>query len=904
MRRKLILATTLLLVIPLFQLLFLESVKAAFSYSAGAPETVYTHQQRLDKGLNLWPDGTMGFLNNGDGTYDVYGHDSPSSAKTTGPLNDIAETVHYGSAGGGILNLKDTYDYAGGGPVYKDPNTGTIIKFYHGERNVTGGFYSIIGIAVSKDNGQTFTDAGEIVTPNMALENFDLDENAEVFAGPFLVIDGYFYLYFKDYHEDDTIVNLAVARAPVDDVLSAADNFEVTNWQKYHNGSFSEDGIGGLSSPLEDGNPIVYNLDVIYSQKEEKYLAVLMSTNNYWYIVQSDDGVNWSERIQLTNVGFPDEERFYTSIVSDNTGDPKVAVDDFYLYYLLGTRFADVDLMRIKVNINTVELGQITVNSTADDDTAGDGECTLREAINNVNDNNDSTLGDCVAGADTGSSISFDIPGSGVQTITPESPLPTITETVVIDGTTQPGASCQPRNLLIEIDGTNAGDTDAHGVWLGPGSDGSTVNGLTVNNFADDGIYVESDDNTITCNHSGTDPTATTGEGNLGSGIDIFGDNNTIGGTSSTQRNIFSDNAISGVAINSDDNDIIGNYIGLNGSGDSMLSNCQTSNTGNLVIQGNNNQVGGSETGSRNIIAPCAMNTQFAVMILGSFAGTNTSGNRVQGNYIGTDKNGNPLSDSAEGSAITMLADTINNLIGGANPGEGNLIRGNGAGVFAVSMTPLQSVNNSIVGNSIYQNSGNTLVSSLGIDLLESSDFGSTFINNGVTANDLGDPDESTNHYMNFPVLNQATSSDGKVNITYSLDINDAESGATGYRVEFFANDQDEGHGQGQILLGADIVDGDVTERTVTLDVPKGVNGTKFLTATTTMTDDSDDGFGHTSEFSATLEAILEGPDSGSVIDNLADTGRSPAVVALIAVGLIVSGLILLRKNRSTSGLH
>jgi CSLREA domain-containing protein len=40
----------------------------------------------------------------------------------------------------------------------------------------------------------------------------------------------------------------------------------------------------------------------------------------------------------------------------------------------------------------------ITVNSTADNTTAGDGLCTLREAVNNANANLDTTAGDCNAG--------------------------------------------------------------------------------------------------------------------------------------------------------------------------------------------------------------------------------------------------------------------------------------------------------------------------------------------------------------------------------------------------------------------------------------------------------------------------------------------------------------------------
>ena len=41
----------------------------------------------------------------------------------------------------------------------------------------------------------------------------------------------------------------------------------------------------------------------------------------------------------------------------------------------------------------------ITVDSGADNETASDGACTLREAINNANANGDTTDGDCTSGS-------------------------------------------------------------------------------------------------------------------------------------------------------------------------------------------------------------------------------------------------------------------------------------------------------------------------------------------------------------------------------------------------------------------------------------------------------------------------------------------------------------------------
>ncbi len=108
-----------------------------------------------------------------------------------------------------------------------------------------------------------------------------------------------------------------------------------------------------------------------------------------------------------------------------------------------------------------------TVTSTAD---AGAG--SLRQAILDANAN---------SGTDT---IAFNIPGSGVHTIAPATPLPNLTSPVTVDGYTQPGASpnTNPPDqglnsvLQIEIDCTNAGT-----YCLVIGADDTTLRGLVLN---------------------------------------------------------------------------------------------------------------------------------------------------------------------------------------------------------------------------------------------------------------------------------------------------------------------------------------------------------------------------------------------------------------------------------------
>src|SRR5438309_6942945 len=76
-------------------------------------------------------------------------------------------------------------------------------------------------------------------------------------------------------------------------------------------------------------------------------------------------------------------------------------------------------------------LSTFTVTSTTDS-----GAGSLRQAILDANAN---------AGADT---IAFSIGGGGLQTITLASSLPAITDTVTLDGTTQPGFSGTPLIVL------------------------------------------------------------------------------------------------------------------------------------------------------------------------------------------------------------------------------------------------------------------------------------------------------------------------------------------------------------------------------------------------------------------------------------------------------------------------
>ena len=127
-----------------------------------------------------------------------------------------------------------SYDYMGGGPVYKVPDgmpgTGDPLMVYHAEINTvtTQSFYAVLALATSTDNGMSWTDLGEIIRVNQAyhkdLDGYDIGDPPLV-TSP----DGkYFYIYFRDWlangttHWENTVTLVSVARAPIAEVLLAA----------------------------------------------------------------------------------------------------------------------------------------------------------------------------------------------------------------------------------------------------------------------------------------------------------------------------------------------------------------------------------------------------------------------------------------------------------------------------------------------------------------------------------------------------------------------------------------------------------------------------------------------------------------------------------------------------------
>lgn len=304
-----------------------------------------------------------------------------------------------------------------------------------------------------------------------------------------------------------------------------------------------------------------------------------------------------------------------------------------------------------------VYAATFTVTNTNDSGTG-----SLRWAITQANTN---------PGSDT---IEFAIPGEGVQTISLASGLPEITDPVILDGLSQPGADCTswPPTLLIELDGSAAG-VGVFGLSITGGD--STITGLVIHSFSYSSVHLASNgNNTIACNYLGTDPTGTTALANY-HGVNIDDSpGNLIGGGTATSRNLVSGNGGvtvgSGVRIGgaaSTGNQIEGNYIGTDSLGTTALGN---TNCGVQIDGAPNNIIGGSEAGEGNVISG---NGRQGICVTGSSA----TGTVIRGNYIGTDAGGT----QALGNAYygVHLDGAPNSVIGGTEPNERNLISGNGA---------------------------------------------------------------------------------------------------------------------------------------------------------------------------------------------------------------------------------
>ena len=211
---------------------------------------------------------------------------------------------------------------------------------------------------------------------------------------------------------------------------------------------------------------------------------------------------------------------------------------------------------------------------------------------------------------------------------------------------------------------------------------------------------------------------------------------------------------------------IEGNFIGIEPDGVTLRGNDYGIYTGG----GSDTMIGGTNPAARNIIS-------------GNGTGLYTMGfQTILGNYFGTDASG---LGEGYGNEIAIFAGHV--IIGSGEAGGGNVITGNGIGIYAVGTNPIiqgnligpradgsPSTGNQIgvaaggpctiggIGpgetNVIAFNLTGVSVSGQSNSILSNLFYGNSLIDtdlggDGPTANDVGDQDSGPNNLQNFPII-------------------------------------------------------------------------------------------------------------------------------------------------------
>lgn len=425
--------------------------------------------------------------------------------------------------------------------------------------------------------------------------------------------------------------------------------------------------------------------------------------------------------------------------------------------------------------VNFAVAATNVVTTTAD---AGPG--SLREAI---------ALANASPGHDF---IHFDIAPPGIpHVIALSAGLPPITDSVTIDGLTQPGSA--PNSLAQGFNATNLVTLDGSGIPVdpgggiggpgGPGGGGGgisgpggpglpsatnaihglevrtnfvTIRGLRLVHFLLGGnmtnlrsaiFMADVQSNVVEACVIGVDASTSIGNPNWGGITVTNGAHIRIGGTNVAQRNLISDNTAWQVwFINSVSNTVEGNFIGLPGSAPAAFLN---QGPGIVFQGGHNNRVGGVTQGARNYLGgvggpPPAPGGGLHDME-GAILLRRSHTNAVLGNWLGflppevlcVLPGGNqPCGLGVQGiSSGVVLENAHDNRIGGPDPGEGNAIAGGGSGV---RLEGTGSYNNRLQGNRIGTHPDGTAAGTHGFSPASSGNNYGVLLRAGANGNLVG----------------------------------------------------------------------------------------------------------------------------------------------------------------------
>ena len=200
-------------------------------------------------------------------------------------------------------------------------------------------------------------------------------------------------------------------------------------------------------------------------------------------------------------------------------------------------------------------------------------------------------------------------------------------------------------------------------------------------------------------------------------GLVLAGNNNIVGDFPYYNEFV---NAQVGLTIDGDNNKVFNNYFGITQDGTLMP------NQFGMIISGSNNEIGKADLANGNVI--CGNAVSGIEIGLGS-------GNKVQHNLIGTTFDGR--TDVGNGQGIT-IGGSDNNVIGGDNWDDGNVISGNTVvGIFISGAPPdSYSADNLIKNNNIGLNPDKTAAvpNARGITITNGT-IGAQIIDNIISGN-------------------------------------------------------------------------------------------------------------------------------------------------------------------------
>jgi hypothetical protein len=191
--------------------------------------------------------------------------------------------------------------------VWHDPRTAVLYGWYHFEpADLICLTAPIIGAAVSYDNGVSWEDRGFVIE---SAHGVDCDYANGYFAGgngDFSVVpsqdEDYFYFVFSNYGGPREEQGIAVARSAFEDRGQPGTVF------KYHQGGWTEPGLGGMLTPVfgvdrswkEADLDALWGPSVHWNSYLKTYVALLNRASGEWwdqegiYITFTKDFVHWT----------------------------------------------------------------------------------------------------------------------------------------------------------------------------------------------------------------------------------------------------------------------------------------------------------------------------------------------------------------------------------------------------------------------------------------------------------------------------------------------------------------------------------------------------------------------------------------------------------------------------------